>query len=178
LLTYELLYLLAHVGNEWKISRSQILFCFGSYRRRASSDPFTRWNDTTTGSNMIPSKKCFDRLKNQKYHTVGTVFSASCKFWSHKTSLTTLHFIEIPVPNQESERSCIWSVFVVSMLPLFFYLTLELFRQCGIFGFSIYQRYFNHWLYFCWSWVEQEMDQSCWNRRRTQPEYPKKPPKW
>ena len=25
---------------------------------------------------------------------------------THKTSLTTSHFIEVPVPSQESERSC------------------------------------------------------------------------
>jgi len=36
---------------------------------------------------------------------------------SHITSLSPPHFIEVPVPSQKSERSCI-SVFVTSILPL------------------------------------------------------------
>jgi hypothetical protein len=77
---------------------------------------------------------------------------------SYKTSLTPPLVIEVPVPSQESERSCLCVLRVclcvlrVSIFPLFlpfniffycfwncfdsvvlfFLLFLELFRQCGI----------------------------------------------
>ena len=38
--------------------------------------------------------------------------------WAHKTSLTLPLFIDVPVQNQESERSCILYVKGVSILPL------------------------------------------------------------
>ena len=64
---------------------------------------------------------------------------------AYKTSLAPpLFFIEVPVPSQESERSCI-CVIEVSILQfhlLFFYCTLELFNLCDIFMFFIlYQNY-------------------------------------
>jgi hypothetical protein len=56
--------------------------------------------------------------------------------WVHQTSLTPPLIIEVPVPDQESERSCI-CVLEVSVLPLgtvcFLFWILELFRKCDIF---------------------------------------------
>ena len=52
------------------------------------------------------------------------------KVWVHKTSITSLYFIAVPVPSSESEWSCI-CVFGVSRLPLctmYAYWILEL---CG-----------------------------------------------
>ena len=72
--------------------------------------------------------------------------------WAHKTCLTPPLYL--PVTSPENERPCM-CVLVVSLLPLstiflldfgtvptlwyflFFYWTLELFRQCGIFSFSV-----------------------------------------
>ena len=55
--------------------------------------------------------------------------------WVHKTSLksVTSLMIEVPIPNQQSERSCIY----VSILPIssIVYWSLELFRLCGTFLF-------------------------------------------
>ena len=48
------------------------------------------------------------------------------KVWVDKTSLTPPLFIEVPVPSQESDSSCI------CVLPISTSLILELFRQCGI----------------------------------------------
>jgi hypothetical protein len=45
--------------------------------------------------------------------------------WAHKTSLTAPFLIEVPVLNQESERSFI-CVIGVSILPLLRYLVLDL----------------------------------------------------
>ena len=56
------------------------------------------------------------------------------KVWTHTTSLTPPLFIQVPVPSQERERSCIW-VLWVSMLPIW-YLIVELFRQYDVFCFS------------------------------------------
>ena len=56
------------------------------------------------------------------------------KVWVHKTSITSLYFIAVPVPSSESEWSCI-CVFGVSRLPLctmYAYWILELCGQCGI----------------------------------------------
>jgi len=44
--------------------------------------------------------------------------------WAHKTSITLPLFIEVPVPSQESERSCI-CVLGVSILPLSTILLLD-----------------------------------------------------
>ena len=44
------------------------------------------------------------------------VMSPRGQVWVHKTSLTPPHFIELPVPSQESERSCIY-VLGLSILP-------------------------------------------------------------
>ena len=68
----------------------------------------------------------------------------STQIWLHKTSLTLPLFIEVSVPSQESEWSCI-CVLGVSIWPLSMILSiecwncsdsvvvLELFRQCGSF---------------------------------------------
>ena len=58
----------------------------------------------------------------------------------YKISLTTIVFIEVPVPSRKNVQSCIW-VLVVSSLSLytiFFMGILEMFRQCGMFCFSLY----------------------------------------
>ena len=58
--------------------------------------------------------------------------------WVHKTILSSPRYIEVPVPNQERQLSCI-CVLVVSILHLStIYLILELFRQCGIICISFY----------------------------------------
>jgi hypothetical protein len=44
--------------------------------------------------------------------------SRSGEVWVHKTSLIPPPFIEVPVPSQESKRSCI-CMLEVSILPLF-----------------------------------------------------------
>jgi hypothetical protein len=56
------------------------------------------------------------------------------------------HFIEVAVPSQESERSCIYML-VVSLWLCFYDFSIGLwncFRQCGIFLFSIY--YCHHYI--------------------------------
>ena len=58
--------------------------------------------------------------------------------WAHKTSLTPPLLIEMPVPSQESELSCI-CVLMVSILPFsknFYIEFFEMFRYCSIFCFS------------------------------------------
>ena len=55
------------------------------------------------------------------------------EIWVHKTSLNPQFFIEVPVPSQESERSCICVLGVSNLLLL---TIMELFRQCGIFCFN------------------------------------------
>ena len=63
------------------------------------------------------------------------------RVWGHKTSLTPSLYIEVPVPRQEGERSCI-GVLWVSILPLFLrfcnWTLVELFRQWSIFVFLFY----------------------------------------
>ena len=54
------------------------------------------------------------------------IMSLRRKVWVDKTSLTPPLFIEVPVPSQESDSSCI------CVLPISTSLILELFRQCGI----------------------------------------------
>jgi len=58
-------------------------------------------------------------------------------------------FIEVPVLSQESERSCIfvWYGCHFSLFLQFFYWILELFRQCGIFFFILFQIQ-NEWTHF------------------------------
>ena len=60
--------------------------------------------------------------------------------WVHKTNLTPPLFIEVAMPSQECDRSCI-CLLLISILPLlflrFFYCILQLFWQC-IRCFSIY----------------------------------------
>ena len=65
--------------------------------------------------------------------------------WAHQTSLPpSLVFspIEVPLASQESERSCICVLEVSNLLHffVFWYLILELFRQCGtcLYLFSFY----------------------------------------
>ena len=62
------------------------------------------------------------------------------RFWSHKTSLTSTRFTEVPAQRQESEQSC---SFVVGASILFlsiflFYRTSEIFRHCGVLCFHLY----------------------------------------
>ena len=62
------------------------------------------------------------------------IISQRASFGPIKLLLSPPLFIQVPLPRQESERSCI-CLFRVSIQPLqqFFYQILELFRQCGIF---------------------------------------------
>ena len=45
------------------------------------------------------------------------IISLRREVWAYKTSLTPPLFIEVPVPSQESERSCV-CVLELAMLPL------------------------------------------------------------
>jgi hypothetical protein len=45
-------------------------------------------------------------LQSYGYNLIYTAYDV-WRFWTHKTSLTPPLFIEVPVPCQESERSCI-----------------------------------------------------------------------
>ena len=49
----------------------------------------------------------FDSLLACGKHLHDRLISLSIEVWVHKTSLTPPLFIEVPVPIQESERSCI-----------------------------------------------------------------------
>lgn len=40
-------------------------------------------------------------------HLHDCIISLSGEVWSHKTILTMLHFIEVPIPSEESERLCV-----------------------------------------------------------------------
>jgi hypothetical protein len=63
-----------------------------------------------------------------------TLFHLVVENWAHKTSLIPPLIIEVPVPSQESERSCICVLEVlIFTLSTIFLLNLELFRQCGVF---------------------------------------------
>ena len=50
-------------------------------------------------------------------HVHHRIISLRVENWVHKTSLSTPHVIEMPVPSHASERSCI-CVLGVSILPL------------------------------------------------------------
>jgi hypothetical protein len=55
-----------------------------------------------------------------KYHTVGLAWPhhfAKMWAWAHKTSLIPPPYFKVPVPSQESERSCI-CMLGISILPL------------------------------------------------------------
>jgi len=46
-------------------------------------------------------------LLTHKKHLHDRIIWLRGEVWAHKTSLTSQLFIEVPVPSQESERSCI-----------------------------------------------------------------------
>ena len=71
------------------------------------------------------------------FNSYGGKLSLRGDIWANKTSLTLPLFIEVPVPKQEMEQSCI-CVVDVSILPLSenFYLILLL--QVWYFLFSFY----------------------------------------
>lgn len=72
-------------------------------------------------------------------------------------SLTPSHFIEMPVPRQESKRLCI-CVFGISILSLFlrfFNWISKLFRQCGILCEYILPDQF--------AWLVRQQEHSCWS---------------
>jgi hypothetical protein len=58
-----------------------------------------------------------DLLLTCRKHLHNHITSLRGGVWAHKASLTLPLFIEVPVPNQESERSCIW-VLGVLIFPL------------------------------------------------------------
>ena len=66
--------------------------------------------------------------------------SRSGEVWVQKTSLIPPHFIEVPVPSQESKRSCI-CMLEVSILPLFL-------RFLNCFDNGIFCVFFSSQLYF------------------------------
>ena len=76
-------------------------------------------------SMLMSSKSRADLIQYQMIMRRGEI-------WVHKTSLNPQCFIEVPVPSQESERSCICVLGVSNLLLL---TIMELFRQCGIFCF-------------------------------------------
>jgi hypothetical protein len=57
----------------------------------------------------------------------------------HKTSLNPPHVIEMPVPSQESGRSCVCVILPRSTIVL---LDWNVFRKCGIFCFSFYRHFY------------------------------------
>ena len=64
------------------------------------------------------------------------IFSLTGNSWAHKISLATPCFIEVPVPNEDSESLCISVIMVLFLFFLrFSNWILELFRQCRIFCF-------------------------------------------
>jgi len=60
--------------------------------------------------------------------------------WAHQSNLTPPLFIEVSVPKQESEQSCICilEVSIVSHSTKFVHWILQLCRQLGIFLFFIF----------------------------------------
>ena len=81
------------------------------------------------------------------------IISLRGKVWAHKTSLTPPHVIEVPVPRQESEKSCIGVLGVSGIVSLFIRFCdwiLELSRQCGIFVFLVFGTVPTVW-YICFS---------------------------
>jgi hypothetical protein len=66
-------------------------------------------------------------------HLYNRIITLRRDAWARKASLSPPLFIEVSVPSQESERSCI-CVLHVSILPLstIFILDLEMFQQCNI----------------------------------------------
>jgi hypothetical protein len=58
-----------------------------------------------------------DLLLTCRKHLHNHITSLRGEVWAHKASLTLPLFIEVPVPSQESERSCIW-VLGVLIFPL------------------------------------------------------------
>ena len=87
-------------------------------------------------------------------HLNDSIISLRGEVWAHKTSLTPPHLIEVLVPGQESERSCI-CVFREGanrfcLFLRFFYWILELFRQCGMPCFILLQV----WDFFHLTWFE------------------------
>ena len=75
-------------------------------------------------------------LPNGK-HLHDRIISVREEVWAHKTSLTSLLFIEVHVPSQESVRSFLCVLrYRISLFHRFWHLILEMFRQCGIFCFS------------------------------------------
>jgi len=67
----------------------------------------------------------------------GLAFHHKECFDTETDSLTPVRLIEVPVPRQESEQSCIWvlGVSIFSIFQPFFYYILELFRQRFMFCF-------------------------------------------
>ena len=73
-----------------------------------------------------------DLLLRGEKHLHVHVISLRGEVLVHKISLITLLFIEVPVPNQESEQSCIWmlsvSIFDFRIVPTVWYFYLSYFR--------------------------------------------------
>ena len=66
-------------------------------------------------------------------------------FWGHKTNLTPPHFIEVPVPSQESERSCICARVRVSIMLLYDF-AMRFWNCSGVGFLKLYlQTYMKHW---------------------------------
>ena len=75
-----------------------------------------------------------DILHTRGKHVHGRSFHYMGRFRSHKNSLTLPLLNEIPVPSQESERSCICLLGYqfCPFLRFFYWIVVEMFRRCGI----------------------------------------------
>jgi hypothetical protein len=81
-----------------------------------SSDPKTGIVYPSITHRFIPLIQTRYCLSSCGMHLHGRIISLRGEVWSHKNSTPPL-FIEVPVPSQESERSCIY-VIEISILPL------------------------------------------------------------
>ena len=82
-------------------------------------------------------KRCLHTLMGRSYLYIKKVKTKQCKghlhdhiiLWAHSTSLALPLFIEVPVPSQESELSCIRMIEV--LIYLCFYSFLTSFCNCS-----------------------------------------------
>ena len=58
-------------------------------------------------SKVVHPVKCEDILLTSRKHLYDRIIPLYEDVWAHKTSLTPPLFIELPVPNHESQRLCI-----------------------------------------------------------------------
>ena len=89
---------------------------------------------------LIQSYVRIDILLTCGKHLHDCIISLRGDVWDHKISLTPPLFIEVPVPSQDNDMSCICVLEVtICLFQRLFDWILELFRRCGIFCFSFYE---------------------------------------